>query len=535
MLSFSLLRQQWIPVVTLDGDPDLLGIEDVFGRAHELRCVRAEAPIVTAALYRMLLAFAHRIYDGPRSLEEWSRLWEAREFEKEPLDKYWQDHPDAFELLGGDRPFMQCPGLSTVEPKSAAQLLLYRARGNNTTLFDHTTDGERPDLPADVAARWLVTVQSFDTGGTKTPYEKKKSSKSGLCNHFATVILEGDNLKETLLLNMVLYAPDLGLPLPTTTAEDHPIWERNQPPGPEPVEEGQFPKGWTDLLTWPSRRILLHGRDTEDGVLVDGTVIAPGTQFGAELQQIEAMAAFQKPNKKEVFYPVRLEILRGVWRHAAELLLPTAGLGVRLRPLSIENIAELVDNTLPADKVITLRVFGQKLMSNPGAVEYWSEEALPVKLALLRAQNIDWMLELLFGYAVRLADEVGAALQQMTKNYSNELRGDFDQYKHWSYLAERYWPRLDAEFAQLLRNVGDVVQTYRHDDREGRARLKEHFEKWQAHVDGTAREAVQTWVDEFPRVVPRQLFAMASTEMIFLGALKKLNEKYTHDVDQRTR
>ncbi|MFE6446376.1 type I-E CRISPR-associated protein Cse1/CasA [Nocardiopsis dassonvillei] len=540
MPSFNLLRERWLPVITLQGEPELLSLHELFVRAHELRCLRAEAPVVTAALHRLLLAFLHRAHVGPDSGsdDEWVRLWKQDGFDPELITRYGEEHPDGFELLGGDRPFMQCPGLSVVEPKPATQLLLYRAKGNNTTLFDHTTEGERPDLPADVAARWLVTLHAFDTGGTKTPYRAKgpKSSKSGLGNHFATVLLEGEDLKQTLLLNMVTYAPALGLPMATTHHDDRPVWELERPPDPAP-EEGAVPRGWTDLLTWPSRRILLQGRDTAQGPVVDGAVIAPGSQLKPALQTIEAMAAFRKLDRKQPTYlPVRLELLRGVWRHARELLLPVEGDALRQRPLNVQHVAEQVDaERLDEGQSVTLRVFGQQLTSNPGAVEFWSEEALPVKLSLLRARNRDWPLEDLFGYAVGLADDVGTALQDLTKNYSKELRGNFDPRKHDGYLAERYWPRLDTAFAHLLRELGDLVRVHQAHDPEGRAELARIFEQWRAHVDGTAQEAARTWVDEFTSTAPRQLLAVARAEMIFLGALRDRKEKYQHDVGQYTR
>ncbi|MCZ9339614.1 type I-E CRISPR-associated protein Cse1/CasA, partial [Streptomyces sp. TRM76130] len=68
------------------------------------------------------------------------------------------------------------------------------------------------------------------------------------------VLVEGASLHETLLLNMQLYQPEAELP-PRTTAQDRPVWEASQPPNPEP--DARAPLGWTDLLSWPSRRILL--------------------------------------------------------------------------------------------------------------------------------------------------------------------------------------------------------------------------------------------------------------------------------------
>ncbi|MFC4564842.1 type I-E CRISPR-associated protein Cse1/CasA [Nocardiopsis mangrovi] len=536
MPSCNLLSEQWLPVVTVDGESELLSLGDVFRHARGLRCLQGEAPIVTAALYRLLLAFLHRVHEGPATEGEWAELW-RNGVDTGRLDAYEAAHRDEFWLLGGERPFFQCPELADVPPKPATHLLLYRAKGNNTTLFDHATDEERPDLPADAAARWLVTVQAFDTGGTKTPYRPggTKSSKAGLGNYFGTVLLEGATLWETLLLNAVVYDPPGGRPLATTTPGDRAIWEREHPPGPAPVASA-FPQGWVDLLTWPSRRILLHSKEKDGRVYVDGAVVAPGTQLGAELIEIEAMAAFRRRGGKKLIYdPVRLEMLRGVWRHATDLLLPARAVGERRRPQTIDEVARLVDlRFLDERKAVTLRVFGQKLMSNPGAVEYWSEEALPIKLALLRAQDTGWNLEQLLGRAVKLADAVGDELQRTVVNYHEGLRSRFDRRKHQSFLAERYWPRLDAEFALLLSDLGDLVTRYEPDSPEGREESRGLFERWRRHVDTTAKEAVGAWIDEFPGGSPRQILEVARAEMIFLGALNDLTDVYRHEIRQYT-
>lgn len=50
-------------------------------------------------------------------------------------------------------------------------------------------------------------LQAYDTGGTKTPFDKKNESKRGLGNRFGCVLVEGRDLHETLLFNTVQYHP----------------------------------------------------------------------------------------------------------------------------------------------------------------------------------------------------------------------------------------------------------------------------------------------------------------------------------------
>lgn len=533
---FNLLDERWIPVVTSSGQSENLGILDVFRSSGELHCIRGESPVVTAALYRLMLAFLHRALEGPEDEDAWVDLWSETPGTKalEQLEEHGAQHRESFWLLGGDKPFYQNPGLSGVEPKPASQLLLHRAKGNNTTLFDHTVDSDQPVLPRDVAARWLVAVQLYDTGGIKTFHKKpgRKSARPGHGNLFGTVVLEGSTLWETLMLNAVIYHPAAVLPLGLGDPHDHAVWERERPPALEPDEKARA-RGWARLLTLPSRNVLLHSGENRG---VDGVVISPGEQLDPGELDLEAMAAFREStSRKGGFTPVRLEMLRGVWRHAADLLLPDEHGGRRI-PGTLEDVRRQVSrDKLSPHKEITLRVFGQKLMSNPGAVEYWSEESLPVKLALLVAQERGWRLDPLFGRAVLLADEVGTELHRIPRTYRNELRADFDPRQHQSFLAERYWPHLDIEFARLLQDVGDLVARRNPDDPESREKLLEPFDRWGTFVRSTVEDALDTWLDHFPGGSPRQIISVARVEMIARSQLEKAFKTYVDQIRPNSR
>ena len=48
--SFNALTEPWLPVITLSGKSEELGILDCLERAHELKEIRANAPIVEFGL-----------------------------------------------------------------------------------------------------------------------------------------------------------------------------------------------------------------------------------------------------------------------------------------------------------------------------------------------------------------------------------------------------------------------------------------------------------------------------------------------------
>lgn len=526
-VKFDLLTEPWLPVVTLDGAHTEVSIRDVFTRAHELRWLEGETPVVTAALHRMLLAFAHRCY-GPEDASVWKRLWTGsslheRSEDERAFEDYLATVADRFDLFHTTRPFLQTPALSEKAWGNVTQLLPHRATGNNATLFDHTTTADRVTLSPAQAARWLVTLQAFDVGGLKTPYRVDKSSEAGLANRFATTLLEGSTLRETLLLNLPIYHPHAGYPRPTSAA-DCPTWEYEHPPGPEPDKQGRAPNGWTDMLTWPSRRVLLHPAHTDQGVRVDGVIITPGTRLRTELTDSELMAAFRYKTKRQrgkvvktgQAQPVVLEELRGVWRHARELLVGDWENAHRERPRTIEHVAEMAaSDNIAADAVYTLRVFGQQLNPQGGAVHAWQQETLPAPVALLRADLRHEAVGDLLGLSIGLADDVGDALKRLERDFATALSGETPAKRQL--LAQWYWPRLSEPFGDFLRDLGRALNN--DDAGTQQQELLDAAGRWKKRVQRTGENTADQWAEDLPRRGARQLQALAKPLNDFQGLL----------------
>lgn len=517
---FNLLDEPWLPVMPRDSTQIVeVSLTDLLSHARSYRCIAGSAPTMTAALYRMVLALIHRVY-GPRSLSRWGEFWRAEiGFPGQELAAYAETYGDRFDLFDDRRPFFQCPALAAREASTTASLVAYRSAGIARTLFDHTTAAESPALSAAEAARWLITAQMYDTGGLKTPYTKDKSSIAGLGNRFACTLVEGETLHETLLLNTLVYNPDAEQPW-MTSRRDRPVWEADEPPDPEPDERP--PLGWTDLLTWPSRRILLRtGPDRQDA-LITGVVLTPGTRLKADLTDVELMAAFSRPwlkgNKRGPLEPVLLHDVTGVWRHSRDLLLAAdplwrgtstyrrkrgdASLPMpaeepeRRRPAPVYQIAAAADEALIPDRAVyTLRVFGQQLRGRKAAIHAWYEEAIPAPVALIRAA--DERVGSLIGQATTLAAHLGEALREMQRSYrrtaadraSSNARRREDSVP--TILEIEYWPRLAAPFAGFLRELGEAVAN---GDSEQAA-----LDRWAAEVAQVADNAARAWLHAVPR------------------------------------
>ena len=104
--SFNLVDQAFIPVLTLTGEYQRLGLSDTLNRAHLLAEIRHSSPVVTLCLHRLLLAILWRVY-APCSFDAWRRIWSKGSFDKKLINQYFERWRDRFDLLHPERPFYQ--------------------------------------------------------------------------------------------------------------------------------------------------------------------------------------------------------------------------------------------------------------------------------------------------------------------------------------------------------------------------------------------------------------------------------------------
>ena len=110
--------------------------------AHRLQEIADASPLVTVALYRLLLAILHRVF-GPPTLDDWERLWESGAFDRDRVAEYLNAWRHRFDLFDEQRPFYQSPSLPDKMLKSVSKLALEYASGNNPALFDNTSTTKR--------------------------------------------------------------------------------------------------------------------------------------------------------------------------------------------------------------------------------------------------------------------------------------------------------------------------------------------------------------------------------------------------------
>ena len=243
--SFNVLEQGWIPVVTAEGEEELLGIRETLARAHELQAISTASPLEEYGLYRFLGLF---LMDAlrPESETDIEDLCEADSFDMEAIEDYialCRSEGVSFDLFDEERPFLQCkhdPAVDGAE-KPVNVLDVTRASGNNHTHFDHKT-GPNVAIPPEKAARLLPAYYAFVTmEGRGYGYSINQAPP-----YYG--MIKGENLYQTLI-NLLIPIESIGLVL------DNPpvLWRRS-----EPVCQTDIGKtSWMEAMMFPARRITL--------------------------------------------------------------------------------------------------------------------------------------------------------------------------------------------------------------------------------------------------------------------------------------
>lgn len=502
-IAFNLVDESWIPCVLPDGAAADLSLRDTLARAHEVAEVAGETPPITVALHRLLLAVLHRCF-GPKNAREWETLWQRGSFDMAEIDTYLATWRERFDLFHPERPFYQAATLNEGKAGSIAKLLFQA--DNNPTLFDHTLVASPPAIKPAQAARLLLSVQAFDTGGLITGEGKgSDSAKAAPLLQCAVSLFRGETLFQTLLLNLHAYNPEHGYPWSFARAADRPIWERD-----DSTRAGaRPPDGYLDLLTWQSRRVrLLPEIDADGKPVVRRVVVMKGQQFpdGYVRKDAETMVAFRaNPKAKPPMDPwpqVGFQEEKALWRDSLAFLQATDV--DHARPKMADWLAELTDyGAIERTRSLRLDLLG--LAADRAKLLFWRHERLTIQPRYLEDSHEGQDLRTRVGQALDLAERVGRLLRRAYVEIEHERKTIPVPSPIWVLAKELlgsdegvenlvaalgpergYWSRLDLPFVELLRELPE-------DTTEDSAGLRGAavFERWSNEVVRAARAAFE--------------------------------------------
>lgn len=208
---FNLIDEPWLKVLLTDGRTSEVSLKDVLVNAHRYRDLAGELPTQDAAIMRLMLAVLHTVFSRAdengnmspltrkNAPQRWEALWKRGEFPKEPIEKYLAEWHERFWLFHPDRPFYQVPeaaeGTAYGAPKLNGEL---SESSNKVRLFPKRSGIGKETLTYGEAARWLLHVVNYDDASLKKP-----SPTMGWLGKLGLIIPAGNNLFETLMLNLI--------------------------------------------------------------------------------------------------------------------------------------------------------------------------------------------------------------------------------------------------------------------------------------------------------------------------------------------
>lgn len=453
---FDLMTEPWLPVMLTDGTPVQFGLKDFYTHAHKARGLNEPSPLAYTAVMRFLLAIVHRAIRGPKDPLDWAERWRSGRFNEAEINRYLDDHESRFDLFHHERPFAQVgPDVVVKDSSPVTRLFMERTSGNNPTLFDHAWDDEPPALSPGEAARALLTAHAYAFAGSGGRFFNAPMIAG------YSVLLEGNTLFQTLMLNLQEYSDDEPRGLERT--DDAPWWEVEGEP--EIERGGNMPRGLTDLLTWRSRAIRLIPDD-------DGSV---RRCFYSQRYQVRESETLRDPFKryepaqsgdnKGKLFPKNFVAGRALWRDSYALMEQqrrddATGTVYTPRPGIVAWLSTAMNQLAPAERVTPV-IVASGLVNNQAKIDLWRMDRLPLPIELLDDKD----RRLRVRDAVEGARNVRDALYRAGTTFASEGLSlgerspdpkDVARERASLKLDERYWSRLDTPFQGFLIDLAAV-------------------------------------------------------------------------------
>ncbi len=497
MAEFNLIDEPWIPCIDPHGQLVEYGIRDTLLKAHELREICDDSPLVTAALHRLLLAMLYRAHDGPSDTAMWLALYERGRFEQHHrIGDYLKKWRTRFYLFDDRHPFMQVAGLDLNDYKKGGTAKKDKSDGlmrlakeapdkGGRVLFDHRMGTERPEYESKQIAKMILSTQSYAGTGVASAGRVGDQVIEPTACRFAPCVdgfvlwLQGDNLFQTLMLSLV---PQKLSP------KDLPAWEDSN------IVSSAI-RSWNCALsfTGPMQRYAPLSRFIR---VVDHRSVFFTNGLKTTADSDDPMKAYYRESDARPYEAKKLLEHKAAWRDAHTLF--AVGMANHKPPMSFDFAARLKsDGVIHPGAEFKATVLGLATRIDKGL--FWRHERMPVPAALLADVNLIERLGGLLRDAEQVASDLNFRTRRTAKLYlaphAEEPGGRKPDDKEVANLASKidprpaYWARLEKHFLALLENIPTDWDTasndWKPDDQQAATNA------WREYVKGEARRALE--------------------------------------------
>ena len=490
---------------TVNGLRKEVSLLELFEYSSEYQSLAGEMPSQDAAVLRLLLAILHgalggRDIDGEPfpyddegqidgALELWKSLW-RNGLPYARIEAYLREYEDRFYLFHQIAPFFQLAELSERNDVfgsfSVSKLIGDVLESDNKKRLITTRSGTGKDtLAYSEAARWLLTFVSYAETFGKLEAKGRTSKDDpsvgvGWLGKLGLVIAIGDNLFETLMLNLTLLDSN-----GTPWGDDRPLWEK-------PVSKAErnvitLPNSQAGMLTLQSRRVLLErSNSTVTGFrFVSGDIFPPEEAF-SEMMTIWRYSK-QPGDRTEHYRPRAFQPAVQVWRDFSSLVLQNSVDGRRI-PGVIWWLKHLVEGEyMPSTSLFRIQTVGITYGTMQAVTTDVFSDSLSFNAGLLSELNSIWVTNIINELSItdKLVKEVGSLAQNIAK-----ASGVKDGKADWAHGA----------------NARDDAKTTAY------YMLDPHFRMWLESIDPAADD-VDMKIDEW-WVTSQKLIRALGSELI---------------------
>jgi len=494
MAKFNLIDERWIPCIDLRGKQVQHGIRETLLKAHELREICDDSPLVTVAIHRLLLAILYRAHDGPRDLTAWKSMYSLGGFAKQDVSSYLAQWKRRFFLFDDAHPFMQVAGLDLNQYGDNGEVKRDKSDGlmrlskeapdkGGRLLFDHRVGTERPMYEPLQIAKMILASQSYAGTGVASGGKigsqviKPTACQFAPCVDGLIVWLQGENLFQTLMLNLVPYE---------VCKSDIPTWEDDN------ILQSAI-GSWKAAVsfTGPVQRFAPLSRFIR---AVDAKSIFFTNGLKTRADSDDPMKAYYRESDAKPYTAVKLLVYKAAWRDAHSLLAVGT---VNRKPPACLNLAARLERggVIDSDAQFMANVVGLATRQDKGLL--WRHERMPIPAALL--SDLDLILRI--GGLLQYAEQGGSELRSRTWKIARffvvptDRQPSKSEQKDIEGLLERldprpaYWARLEKHFYVLLETLpkdwdkGNGV--WKPDDQQTATRT------WRANVRREAQRALE--------------------------------------------
>lgn len=462
-IEFNLLDEPWIRVRDDSCQVHEVSLTDALLHAHQYTSLSGELPTQDIVILRLMLAVLHTVFsrvdadgnaaeleDEEEAVERWTDLWELGQLPEEPIREYLEKWHERFWLFHPERPFGQVAGLAYGTQYGASKLngeIL--ESGNKVRLFSSYFGEEKTALSYAQAARWLLYLNAFDDSSGKPKGTEKKEGDDklqsigvGWLGKLGVVFANGENLFETLLLNLVMVNGN------QVESKEKPLWESSSVCK-EERRKIPLPDNLAELYTLQSRRISL---ERENDVVTSYHLIG-GDFFQEENAFIEPMTMW-KIEKETTYKPQLHNYEKQMWRDFA-LLYDNRGNNHIVGVIQwIQCIAERINLQMIQTSIVSVQYVKKK-----SSVENIFWDSLMVNKQLLIDIGANWREKI--KVEINRCEQLADAIRKLAGNLYLASGGTKGAAKSWdktflksreSASAQLYF-RLDMPFRRWLAGI----------------------------------------------------------------------------------